>query len=301
MIAEWSSKLLLFLSADVAGSTKYKNSNQFSDQYPAPWRDVYASFYEGFPTLFKGRVSKITKCEHLASQITLWKIFGDEIIFNVPISSVQEVFHLVKNFAECIGIFDDKNGLRKPLGLKGTGWTAGFPVRNSEIPVALGPPGAKIVDFIGPDMDIGFRLCKCSRPGRMTISMDLADILTRELAPRGIDLYHVGWQVLEGVFENKPYPIIWVKDGGADRIPPWEEVSCDWTRKIINHETTEPKKIRLMAKRIRQSLSHLGLVEPYFAIEEMLEEHKRIKENWEMKQKDHFDISDPLGTDDERD
>lgn len=101
------------------------------------------------------------------------------------------------------------------LQIKGTGFTAGFPIENKELVL---PDSA--IDFIGPDIDIGFRIAKASRPGRMAVSMDLSDILAQSEDLEPFAFHWVGWDVFKGVFSDRPYPIIWITTTQEPHIYP---------------------------------------------------------------------------------
>lgn len=102
-----------------------------------------------------------------------------------------------------------------PLRLKGAAWIAGFPVTNSEIEIST--DGSKSVDFIGPSMDLGFRIAKFSDERRFILSADLAFMLVHALTrtelernSKLIKLFLHGREPLRGVIDSRPYPIVWM-------------------------------------------------------------------------------------------
>lgn len=101
------------------------------------------------------------------------------------------------------------------LGLKATAWLAGFPVINSE--VWLAQPGEEddfVRDFLGPSIDLGFRLTRFADGRRIPVSVDLAYLLAKsanhvseELKPT---ILFGSSESLKGVMDGKKYPVLWV-------------------------------------------------------------------------------------------
>ena len=66
--------------------------------------------------------------------------------------------------------------------------------------------------------------------------MDLAELLgnAKELLDH-LKGKMVGWKVLRGVWNNHPYPIIWITDSGKDG----QNVLEDWNREYFRSEETK--------------------------------------------------------------
>lgn len=120
------------------------------------------------------------------------------------------------------------------LDVKGTAWLAGFPVNNVEI--ISNDDSQNSVDYIGPSIDIGFRLTKFSNPGKFVVSIELAYLLTKCQSITELQFSYSGKEVLKGVLENKPYPVIWLKTNntsitqGADDTKLIPDISKDHIR-----------------------------------------------------------------------
>jgi hypothetical protein len=74
-------------------------------------------------------------------------------------------------------------------------------------------------DFLGPDIDAGFRIAKFVERKRLLISAHLAGLLHRERAScEQIEkrLKIVSYEVLKGVWDGRRYPIIWYEDDWAN-------------------------------------------------------------------------------------
>jgi hypothetical protein len=67
-------------------------------------------------------------------------------------------------------------------------------------------------DFLGPEIDAGFRISKFALRRRLVVSAELSCLLFRERAAyTGIEkqLKIVSFQILKGVWTGRHYPIVW--------------------------------------------------------------------------------------------
>lgn len=209
--------LRLVLSIDLAGATAFKKLPEVDDENP--WIIAFEQFYAAFPI-------ELTKAYELAmpaycsvppfsttSRFRVLKILGDEIIFSVELHRHQQaVYHLHAAMAAVKSINEKLAATYRLLQCKPTAWLAGFPVVNSEISMS---DSSSSPDYIGPSMDIGFRLARLSSPRKFVVSFDLAQMLSHALndvseiegKPR---FYFDGNEALHGVLNEIPYPIIWM-------------------------------------------------------------------------------------------
>jgi hypothetical protein len=67
-------------------------------------------------------------------------------------------------------------------------------------------------DYLGPDIDAGFRISKYTHPGFVIASHNLAYFLGLHKSTHQIKGKIVGWEDLKGVWDTTPYPIIWIVD-----------------------------------------------------------------------------------------
>lgn len=293
----WDCQLRLFLSVDIAGSTKYKNSRLDSDDYPPFWKDLFFKLYQEFHSLLISYISQARRDHTLARKIESWKTIGDEIVFSAHVADEAEVYDIISGFLKALQDYDTEVMGYYPVRIKGSAWTAGFPIRNCIVV----PFGNGINDYIGPDIDIGFRLGKHSMPSRTVVSLDLADILSRERTPGSLNFHHVGWSVLKGVFDDCPYPVIWINDGNEGLIPPWDRDEDPFTKKMSEKGSTKTKQgMQELIADIRRSLRHLRLFPPYFNADGMPGHHKSIVENEMKKSKcpdEPIDIPRPFDLD----
>jgi len=183
----------------------------------------------------------------------LWKVLGDELIFWKECWHPREVLGIIQVWRKTV--LDFKNSWQFPdLRIKSGSWLVGSPVGNWEIaflrsaeessdslysnnPVAYNfhllkeyyseEDRRKInLDFVGPNMDCGFRLLAHSDERRFVLSADLVDILCSEVTwwerqsyvreyPE-IKFFYDGVVTLKGISRyGVDYPLIWL-DSFAD-------------------------------------------------------------------------------------
>jgi len=213
---DWKWKLRLFASADLVGSTAYKQVKA-----TAEWARTFREFFKDFPDAVESAYNNVPqKCSTCTQKLSPWKFSGDEILFNTQLCDHKEVATHIAAFKHAVVKFPiawKQKGV--PLGLKATAWIAGFPVGNSELEIGDGLP----TDFIGPAIDLGFRITQFASERRFIVSADLALLLldavhTLECDHDDFRLHLLRREPLKGVINNKPYPIVWLDplDGELD-------------------------------------------------------------------------------------
>ncbi|MCF6311773.1 MAG: hypothetical protein L3J39_04910 [Verrucomicrobiales bacterium] len=220
--------LRLFMSVDVVGSTAFKQERNRSD--PQGWLEFFSSFYTEFPELLNTALLFILRQKKIKAappEALLWKALGDELIFVVEISHRSEAEVHLLAFREAVRktvtSFIHKEGFLS-VNFKATAWLAGFPVGNAAVPLD-DQKGGIPYDFIGPLIDIGFRLANLATPRRFVVSVELAYLILN-CKDSVIDFYFEGKTQLKGVIQNRSYPFIWMDNykgaEGADRHPEHE-------------------------------------------------------------------------------
>lgn len=212
------SKLLLFLSADIVGSTAYKHNNRESQGRPQPWLQFFKDFYQEFPSCV--RSYSLKGQPHNATSPHVWKTAGDELLFVVEVGCHTQVLDYIYAFKQAMAEYAHGIKSKKlPLDIKGCAWVAGFPVINAEV-----RPDGGSEDYIGPLIDAGFRLAKYSSPRKFILSVEaalLALVAMENPAAPNLTFYFDGKEVLKGVLSERPYPVVWVDM--LNGSPPLEE------------------------------------------------------------------------------
>ncbi|MCX8505639.1 MAG: hypothetical protein ORN98_03370 [Alphaproteobacteria bacterium] len=265
------------------------------------------------------RSEKFENYLHVSEQPKIWKRNGDEIIYTVLLQDAVHVMQSIALFLSALNAYRGMSGFtedtgkntnenanqpsKKRLNAKATIWLAGFPIVNSEFALQKSPDrvserkliwptnanlydvdasdGEQSLDYIGPSMDIGFRLTKLADYQRVPISFEVAYILAKlgtEFSNnksshrpkiekindwRGREklyadtnffhnLFYDGLAHLPGVFGGQGYPHFWLRspyqqiDGmQADLI---NKHACDLTTATTYCDTTFAEKNHFLLK-----------------------------------------------------
>lgn len=233
-----SYRLRLFLSVDLVGSTAFKASTSEtespSEPYPE-WVTKFRHFYREFPNIFASRYSRALNAHdghdfYQTCAPSVWKTIGDEILFCCRIQSYE---HLSACITAFLGSLDDYGRILdrdgKRMDVKGAAWIAAFPAPNVTVEVGRNAvdqanaadqieealelsadttPGD--FDFLGKQIDGGFRTAKNAAPHQCALSIELAWLLADAVHSEVLSVkfsYH-GRQTLKGVIHDRPYPIV---------------------------------------------------------------------------------------------
>ncbi len=228
------SKLKLFLSVDVVGSTAFKQSqprshhrNRCEDTGPANWLTFLSSFYRDFGSRLKLHLGRCLLSTGLTDGDTdkhvgypsLWKALGDELVFVIELKHEKHLSVILDAFRHAINEEIDRARAGDhplPISFKGAAWIAGFPVCNAEIPIKSDipqPDGKTPVigyDYAGPCIDIGFRISKLASPHRLVVTAEIAYLL----AITGSEMVHFLHPdrptEFKGVLGGDEYPVFWI-------------------------------------------------------------------------------------------
>lgn len=282
-------------------------ANTVQEREYLDWLESQSNLFQDFNTQFIAFLSKNYN-EHLSdsdSEKFLWKSIGDELVYVFEVKNRNEVHNICLSFLAAVYFVDQKLSQANYYRLKASAWTAGFPIRNREIQFPFPKTYVKMgdldeyteynypqLDFIGPDIDIGFRLGKFCWPGMMAVSMDLAQLLAESTVDEKLTVRFVGWENLKGVWNNIPYPIFWVKlDKNQITSQRLKEYKCYNASDVSlsrNLEKFDQNKATGYIDEDTQNIAEirkelpdfLGLVKPYFEDEHeaIPSQHQKIKE-----------------------
>lgn len=222
------------------------------------WLSPITSFYRSIESVFfaKWNVFSIPLGEDAGESPELWKAAGDELIYTKVLTNHKQALACVAALIEAVE--EHRKSLKKEypsLDLKAAAWLAGFPVNNAEVilmrqstPARLpegegdailenlvllkefygkGKEGASEMtrDFIGPSMDLGFRICALSNARKFALTADLAYMLAvagqtaaADGAARGLTFRYDGGLPLKGVDGGTPYPFFWIDMKAQDEL-----------------------------------------------------------------------------------
>jgi NUDIX domain len=203
----------IFFSFDLVNSTQFKAS------YPAEWPVVVMRFYELITNELITRISSAI----------VWKFVGDEVLFFKQVINEEDLLlALPAAHAALLATMEVLHkaspSSRELLAIKGTVWIAeAQPIQPSDAKsikttsrnIIVEPgrsPSWMSRDFLGPDIDAGFRISRFALRRRLVVSAELACLLYRKRAIcTGIEkqLKIVSFQILKGVWTDRHYPIVW--------------------------------------------------------------------------------------------
>jgi hypothetical protein len=225
----------LFVSVDMVNSTAFKNREP-------RWPFVMHHFFE----------SVVGEIKSVCPRFNVWKYLGDEVTFWRRMQSGDNLIDLVGETHRALGricaaldAIEDAHGIRTRniIGAKATMWAASADfVANADLErdlrtsyrhanriveedhlILFGgdaePQERKAYDFIGPEIDIGFRISHFAQRGFVLLSAALAYLLLQEEQPGDAVEPHmriVSFEALKGVWGGRKYPIIWYTDRWDD-------------------------------------------------------------------------------------
>lgn len=178
---------MFFLSFDLVNSTEFKVRN------PDIWLRALENFYNEVRT----------QCLEL--NFSEWKKAGDEVLFyfqtestSVLISKISGILNILKTARNSI-----REGI---LDIKSTLWSA--VITDTDKPNMFFPDGDRY-DFVGPDIDFGFRISGKSAPGVLCIDPKIVWLLLSSDVDCSIYFFLVSYTELKGVWKSRRVPIIW--------------------------------------------------------------------------------------------
>jgi hypothetical protein len=180
----------LFFSFDLVGSSVLK-AQRFERFH---WVELFQFFHSECRR-------QITK--RGVENAVVWKYLGDEVLFYQRITTAYQVEHTIRAIDRALGALAQdirdsaKYAAAAPyISVRSLAWTAPVVSFAEDVPAKMTALVAQleasellpddqmihdqenhILDFLGPNIDIGFRLGTAARPEHITISPALADFL----------------------------------------------------------------------------------------------------------------------------
>lgn len=218
----------LFIAIDLVKGTEFKIRNN-------DWLKTFTSFYNNSENLKEKLNNKLS-----GNEIKVWKTIGDEVVFYIKVLNENELIKIVSSLLPVVNKLEKKinkdndilhNLKYDKIGLKSTVWIAH--VRellidnysdlskidfHSDSEKEFNNYMIKVhntIDFLGPEIDLGFRLSKYGHSNTVVIGAKLASVLYSLKNKKSInnnylkDIHIVDFQKLKGIWRDKVYPIIW--------------------------------------------------------------------------------------------
>lgn len=160
--------------------------------------NLFSTFATDFTSNFTSNLER-NNC----GEAILLKSLGDELVFYYNLTDASKALSVITSFDDAVCNYY-KNNENHNIGFKCTSWLVGTPVANLII-----TNNDKIIDFVGPSMDIGFRISKFASHHKFIISLDLAYLIAKN--DRRSKIFYYGKETLKGVLQNKEYPIFYLE------------------------------------------------------------------------------------------
>jgi isopentenyldiphosphate isomerase len=257
------SGVYLFFSFDLVNSTAFKTS------YVDKWHKVFTRFYE----------LTQNKLKAYYNDISLWKYIGDEVLLYLRVSKLEQLYDsplfatkVMNEVSEIL--YNEIPESKKQLFIKGTLWIASVKyqkpeeigqISNTYVPKNIPKnivylsertpswlSGGQNIDFLGPDIDLGFRISKYAQKSKLLISAELAYILNRKSGEinnyqRNERKYEVNnrlkivsFEKLKGIWNERRYPIIWFSENWDEDAYEYDEhLDSKLVKNILDKKTKE--------------------------------------------------------------
>lgn len=199
-------EIFLFLSVDVIGSTQLK----YNTHKTINWYNSFREFYITFPDEFRAQLSieyKYRKLQYKKDNLIEWKHEGDEIILFLKITQKNEVPCILTAFKKTLEDWVQSDSPDK-LKIKGAAWIAQTPFIDRKF---IEDNSGRMIDFIGPSIDCGFRLGKYASQTEIAVSIEVVDLCNKYESLQTSIFYKTS-ENLKGVFGNDiKYPLFILK------------------------------------------------------------------------------------------
>jgi hypothetical protein len=211
-------RAVAFYSVDIVNSAAYKGAN------PQTWPGEFRTFFGDFPCVLSDTCGSSPVAGQALPMPVEWKKLGDELTYTVdlgeafeairgaaPVQPYELIFHYTLAMTLAIATYNRKAEERLAHGqpafkVKGAAWFA-----NVEHEHRVNRPRP---DFVGPQVDIGFRISKYSDLSRFVVSVEYAILLLRDnyltVEDNRLDLHYAARQPIKGPLEKLGYPIIYI-------------------------------------------------------------------------------------------
>jgi len=254
------SPVALFMSIDLAGSTAFKAQSQGDGDAPG-WLAAFEAFFREVPLIMMGQIARAFAMEDEVPECGVWKVIGDEIVFMARPATPRVAQLLTIAFYRTVVNYDRKIFERWPLRVRGCCWAAKIAGRNREIeiPEMLGTDeGGLYMDYLGPDVDTGFRLASCGGRGQVIVSSNLVQLLSGMEEREGIQFHYLGTRILKGVYSGRPYPLfLMTMEDCMPEIWEWEAEPDKGLQELQKNSPMPPEEILELLGRIQNYLNRM--------------------------------------------
>ena len=207
-------QLIQLFSFDIVGSASYKTLRQGHGSRP-DWIDAFRCFFEELPLIFTAEIARVYFEEPgEIPDVPVWKAIGDELVFMARPASAHDLQLLT---TACVTSMAKANAYFQrqwQLQVHGATWSLEEGVRNQAVRVReLEHHADAVLDLIGPDVDLGFRLVSHAPAGGVLVPREHAAQLEGH---QQLSVQALGQAYLKGIsLEAYPLLLVQCRDGNG--------------------------------------------------------------------------------------
>ncbi|MBR3770656.1 MAG: hypothetical protein IKL07_00145 [Clostridium sp.] len=293
----------LFFSFDVVNSTKYKTINYFG------WSKILSELFHELQRKVAGEIQGAE----------IWRVLGDEVIFVKKMKSIDEIYESVSRVFKILtdSVFTLKSGeffdnvsiaeldtdielmkLQNIISLQGSAWIAIIRDDSSEkiepydniFEKYKASSEYEINEYLGNDIDAGFRVKEYTQDRRLAVSFELACILA-ERTEYLSNLNIITYKKLKGIWNESLYPIIWFHDSRISNGIAFDdsfyydeyeksELAREYFDNRLNWDKDQRKQVMFsdVNKVLQKIQKDRGLIEKIVGIKEQISSSDSIRE-----------------------
>ena len=242
--------------------------------------------------------NQILTSPELATSV-LWRVIGDEMVFVLPIQmglelpeKIDAIFDVVQRISISLqrGVFFDglvgqtitKTDIsmmksQNILSMKATAWialindTVEVPYESINVSYYAADNKQIITDYLGQDIDTGFRLKSYTQDRRLVISYELAYLLNQK--GKSDSMHIMDYVRLKGVWGESLYPVIWYHNDDALAILIGDKTAAQFAHSFRYDETDHNDLVNAYFKRGRNKKKKMNAVvdEDYLLADSMFD------------------------------
>lgn len=258
---KFQTKATMFISFDMVNCTKYKSSH----------KGTWAS---GINEILKYAIHAFANSP--VGGFRYWKIIGDEIAYTKDIQYMTEIDDALDEIYQTVVDMNEKiksseigdAQTAKYITVKATVWIAD--ISSSELRADNFYTEYKVsenqiqAEYLGTDIDTGFRIAKYTSSNRVVISYQLAALMYKEsiLQNNFHKVHYVASKKLKGIWEDMPFPIFMYHDDNKtsfiDSIGEDELQNTEIFQEYLNEQSDRKPKppFKRYEEELLTSLSH---------------------------------------------
>lgn len=239
------SKVTMFISFDLVNCTLYKAKHK--GHWVNGVSDVLSHIMSAF-------------VNSPVEGYRFWKMLGDEVVYTIEIDSIDKIDCILQDvYDTVVGLTRQIKSAQigdqstaKILAVKATVWIADISPANLQadniyVEYEINKGEVK-AEYLGTDIDGGFRIAQFTSANRVVISADLAALLLQEHSAAFEKVHFVAHRGLKGIWNGESYPIfmyhgdpnVSFADSIVDTSNPKTAVLKDYLAQVSTRQVAPP-------------------------------------------------------------